>query len=266
VSERRQKLDRCRLFPQIREPLRDELSSGGLVNLTKDLMLPAEDWPMMKINLERRAEIGQEKRARTRAQLVTAAHALFSTRSLAAVTVDDVVREAGVAKGTFYTHFDDMHALGAAVADDLIASIDELIQPQRIATIDPLLRIAFGCNAFIEKAIEDRVWASLVSRMARSDPTVGETARSRLREDLQQVLARSPRPGASVDVALEAAVGVELQVVAAIGQGRLSSDHREAAVGAVLGAIGVAKREAEATLAKLARSRSAANRTRGQSA
>jgi AcrR family transcriptional regulator len=217
---------------------------------------------MAKINLERRAEIGQEKRARTRAQLVAAAHALFSTRSLAAVTVDDVVREAGVAKGTFYTHFDDMHALAAAVADDLIASIDELIQPQRTATTDPLLRIALGCNAFIEKALEDRVWASLVARMARSDPTVGETARSRLREDLQQVLERPSHPRVSVDVALEAAVGIVLQVVAAIGQGRLSADHREPAVGAVLGAIGVAKREAEATLAKLAGSRRS-NRRRG---
>jgi AcrR family transcriptional regulator len=210
---------------------------------------------MAKINLERRAEIGQEKRARTRAQLIAAAHSLFSMRSLAAVTVDDVVREAGVAKGTFYTHFDDMHALAAAVADDLIASIDELIQPQRTATADPLLRIALGCNAFIEKAVEDRIWASLVARMARSDPTVGETARSRLREDLQQVLERASRPGVSVDVALEAAVGIVLQVVAAIGQGRLSADHREPAVEAVLGAIGVAKREAEATLAKLAGSR-----------
>jgi hypothetical protein len=102
--------------------------------------------------------------------------------------------------------------------------------------------------------------------MARSDPTFGETARSRLREDLQQVLKRPSRPGVSVDVALEATVGIVLQVVAAIGQGRLSADHREPALGAVLGAIGVAKREAEATLAKLARSRLAATRGRRRSA
>ncbi|MGA9848100.1 MAG: TetR/AcrR family transcriptional regulator, partial [Roseiarcus sp.] len=33
---------------------------------------------MAKVNLERRAEIGQEKRARTRAQLIAAASALFA--------------------------------------------------------------------------------------------------------------------------------------------------------------------------------------------
>ena len=133
---------------------------------------------MAKINLERRAEIGQEKRARTRAQLVAAAATLFSSRGCASVTIDDLVREAGVAKGTFYVHFDDMHALTVAVADDLISSFDELIQPQRASTPEPLLRIAFGCDAFIEKALEDPAWASLVARMARSYPTVGETARS----------------------------------------------------------------------------------------
>ena len=93
---------------------------------------------MAKVNLERRAEIGQEKRARTRAQLLAAASALFAKRSWASVTIDDLVREAGVAKGTFYVHFEDMHALTIAVADELIRSFDELIQPRRAATSDPL--------------------------------------------------------------------------------------------------------------------------------
>ena len=44
---------------------------------------------MAKVNLERRAEIGQEKRARTRAQLIAAASALFAKRSWASVTIDD---------------------------------------------------------------------------------------------------------------------------------------------------------------------------------
>ena len=206
---------------------------------------------MAKINLERRAEIGQEKRARTRAQLVAAARALFAQRSWASVTIDDLVHEAGVAKGTFYVHFDDMQALTVAVADELIRTIDDLIQPQRVAMSDPLLRIALGCDAFAEKALEDRPWASLVTRMARSYPAVGESARERLREDLKQALAQSPQPNFSVDLALEVVLGVMLQVMAAIGQGRLSHDDREPAIRAILGAIGVGRQQAASTLAKL---------------
>ena len=75
---------------------------------------------MANINPIRRAEIGREKRARTRAQLVAAANSLFARQAVESVTVDDVVREAGVAKGTFYVHFDSLEALNAAVAEELV--------------------------------------------------------------------------------------------------------------------------------------------------
>ncbi len=212
---------------------------------------------MAKVNLERRAEIGQEKRARTRAQLVAAASALFSKRSWASVTIDDLVREAGVAKGTFYVHFEDMHALTVAVAGELIHSFDEMIQARRASTSDPLLRVAFGCDAFIERALEDPAWGALVARMARSNPSVGEPARRRLREDLARVLDDIPGGGLSVDLALEAAIGVVLQVLAAIGEGRLELADRQPAVGAVLGAIGVGKQRAAEALARLRRTNAA---------
>lgn len=45
------------------------------------------------------------RREATREQLIAAASALFVARGFAATTVDDIVREADVAKGTFYYHF-----------------------------------------------------------------------------------------------------------------------------------------------------------------
>ena len=210
---------------------------------------------MAKINLARRAEIGQEKRARTRGQLLAAARALFAARSWASVTIDDLVREAGVAKGTFYVHFQDMHALTVAVADDLISEFDELIQPERTSVSNPLLRIALGCNAFIEAALDDPTWGSLVARMARSYPSVGETARARLREDLAEALKESPAPGLSLTLALEVVVGVVLQTVAAIGEGRLTRGDRPGVVAAALGAVGVGRARAASVLAQLERTR-----------
>lgn len=218
---------------------------------------------MAKINLARRAEIGQEKRARTRAQLLTAARALFAVRSWASVTIDDLVHEAGVAKGTFYVHFEDMHALTVAVADDLISEFDELIQPERTSVSNPLLRIALGCNAFIEAALDDPAWGSLVARMARSYPSVGETARARLREDLTEALKEAPLPGLSVNLALEAVVGVVLQTVAAVGEGRLTRGDRKGAVAAALGAIGVGRARAASVLAQLEQIRASSRAKQG---
>lgn len=212
---------------------------------------------MAKINLERRAEIGQEKRARTRAQLMAAARALFSARPEASITIDDLMREAGLAKGTFYVHFDDMQALTAALADELVQAIDELIQPHRATMHDPLLRMAFGWNAFIEKALEEPAWGALVARMARAYPTVGEVARGRLREDLRDALDKAGGPDFSVSLALEVVEGILGQVLLAFGEGRLSHADRAGAIGALLGAVGVGRREAARILAKVERARGA---------
>jgi AcrR family transcriptional regulator len=161
-----------------------------------------------------------------------------------------VVNEAGVAKGTFYGHFNDLGELAAAVADELVHSFDELLQPQRLSISDPVARIAFGCGAFLKKAMEDRSWASLVARMARSYPPVGQVARRRLSEDLREAFKQS-QVGLSPELALEVAIGVVLQVVAAIGEGQLEDRDRPEAVRAILTGIGVGKRDAASIIGRI---------------
>ena len=147
---------------------------------------------MANIDPIRRAEIGREKRARTRAQLVAAASALFARQAVESVTVDDVVREAGVAKGTFYVHFKDLRELTAAVADELVKAIDDLLQPIRLSIDDPALRIAYGCSCFIDRALADPGWAGVAARMAAPAATVGEVARRRLLEDIKRHVKSLP--------------------------------------------------------------------------
>ena len=198
---------------------------------------------MARIDPVRRAQIGQEKRARTRAQLISAATSLFAKRAIETVTVDDVVTEAGVAKGTFYVHFDDLQALTRAVADELIGTLDEFLQPQRQSISDPLMRVAFGCHSFIEKGSGDPAWASC--------PSVGKVARSRLFEDLRLVFAETPPRELSLELALEVVMGILLQVLTSIGQGRLSADDSRGMIAAILRAIGIGAPEIRSVLSRL---------------
>ncbi len=218
---------------------------------------------MAKVNLERRAEIGREKRARTKAQLVTAAKALFSQRPWESVTIDEVVNEAGVAKGTFYGHFNDLDELAAAVADELVQSFDELIQPQRLSIADPLVRIAFGCDAFMKKA-----WKT--ARGPRSWPgwrdPIRQLAKSRGAGSRKTCALRSSdrrRRNCRWTLRLEVAFGVVVQVAAAIGEGRLEDRDRPEVVRCILTALGVGKRDDASIAAQIARlSRSAARSRR----
>jgi AcrR family transcriptional regulator len=206
---------------------------------------------MAKIDTVRRAQIGQEKRARTRAVLVAAAKSLFALHSIESVTIDEIVAEAGLAKGTFYTHFEDLDALTAAVADELVAAFDDLMQPARLAIADPLDRIAFSCNAFIEKALEDPVWGQVVTRMARFYPPIGEETRSRLLEDLRRALKDVTKPALSLELALEIVVGLMLQALSAFADKRISCDDREPTLAALLRALGADGRRIRSTLARL---------------
>jgi AcrR family transcriptional regulator len=219
-------------------------------------MIRVEQRRMTNINLERRAEIGREKRARTKAQLIAAAKALFAKRPWESITIDEVVSEAGVAKGTFYSHFNDLEELAAAVADELIDAFDDLIQSKRLSISDPLVRIAFGCDAFLEQCLSDRGWASLASRMARSHPAVGQVLRGRLAEDLREALGESPRAGQMTPLGVEVVLGIVLQVAAAIGEGRFDDRIRPEAAQCILATLGVGKRDAARVVARLARPRS----------
>src|SRR3954463_6888092 len=114
---------------------------------------------MAKIDLARRAEIGREKRAKTRAQIVEAGLKLLAERPPEALTVDAIVEAAGVAKGTFYYHFQSIEELAGAVGETLAKSFDDMLAPARLGMPDPVARISFAFTQFLEKAIADPVWA-----------------------------------------------------------------------------------------------------------
>jgi AcrR family transcriptional regulator len=213
---------------------------------------------MAKVDPIRRAEIGREKRARTRAQLIAAASSLFARQAVESVTVDDVVKEAGVAKGTFYVHFEDLHALAAAVAQDLVRSFDQLLQPGRLSISEPELRMAFGFSCFIDKALNDPGWARVVARMANSAPNGIEVARSRFLEDMRRFAKGLPQGRISPEVSLEIVSGILLQLLGAFGEGRLSRRHREDAIAGILRAIGLDAKQLKSLIARLPASKDGA--------
>ena len=94
------------------------------------------------------------------------------------------LRRPVLAKGTFYVHFDSVADLQSVVADDLAHEFDEFLQPRRLATDDPIQRIAAGCGAFIMQTLRDPSWGALVARGAATMPHVAGVARKRLKEDI----------------------------------------------------------------------------------
>jgi len=65
--------------------------------------------------------------ARNRARVLEAARRLFAERGVEAVTMDEVAREAGVAKGTVFNRFGDRAGLALALLDDHERDLQERI-------------------------------------------------------------------------------------------------------------------------------------------
>jgi AcrR family transcriptional regulator len=193
---------------------------------------------MARIDLARRAEIGREKRARTRAQIVEAGAMLLADRPPEALTVDSIVEAAGVAKGTFYYHFQSIEELAAAVGEKLAASFDELLAPARRGVADPIARISFALTQFMEKAIADPVWARLVVQSTQAPTEFARGVRENLKADLSEAKTQGRLTVEDVELAADIIIGIWLQVMRGTLQRRPATDLPDQALGAALRALG----------------------------
>ena len=193
---------------------------------------------MGKIDLARRAEIGREKRERTRAQIVEAGLILLAERSPEALTVDAIVEAAGVAKGTFYYHFQSVEELVAAVGAKLADSFDELLAPSRLDEPDPIVRMSLAFTKFLEKALGDPIWARLVIRSVEAPAALGRI-RENLKADLAEAIAQGRLTILDVELAADIVIGIWLQVTRGSLERRASPELTRQALDAVLRALGI---------------------------
>ena len=211
---------------------------------------------MAKIDLAKRAEIGRVKSARTREQLLEAARSLYAKQAVESVTVEDVVREAGVAKGTLYVHFKNIEAVQMTVADELTQIFVGLLRPRRAIFSDPIERIADGCFTFLHQAMLNPQWGGLVASYAASFPTVGSAARALLADDLRQAARQERIAGISFHLSTALVVGIVLQVMRSVSEKNLRSSDMPFAVIAILQSLGVARREATAVVKRVTSTKS----------
>jgi AcrR family transcriptional regulator len=206
---------------------------------------------LAKIDLERRAEIGRERRANTRAQLIAAARFLFTSRSIASVTVEDVTRQARLSKGAFYSHFRRLDHLWAAVAAELAEAFEEVVDAKQPDVANPVEGIALGCAAFIGKAQRNPAWAALIARGAWAFPAVATAVRERLHRNLRLGQRQGRLASFSPEVGFDLVFGIVLQTMRSASEARLSPRDVSDVVQGILRALGVEAAEADRALRRV---------------
>ncbi|MBZ9798461.1 TetR/AcrR family transcriptional regulator [Mesorhizobium sp. ES1-4] len=200
---------------------------------------------MAKVDLARRAEIGREKRERTRTLILDAGTMLMAERSREAVTVDAVVEAAGVAKGTFYYHFQSIDELAAAIGEKLGESFDGVLRDARLALEDPVKRLSFAFTKFLEKAISDPNWARLVVQSSQSRGEYARGVRTNLKADIAQAIVQDRLSIRDVDLAVDIVMGIWLQVTRGILDRGARPDLTQQTVESALRALGASRSDQE---------------------
>jgi AcrR family transcriptional regulator len=183
----------------------------------------------------------------TRRRLHDAARRAFVEYGTAA-QIEDIVKLAGVARGTFYNYFRTVDELFQHVATSMAADLTQIISVGNASIVDPAHRIANGLRLFCWKAHADHDWGRFLAQFCLSTETlqtavlhVGFTdiedgiasGRFRLRPE-QAMSAFTVLAGALLASVLQVVIGAETPAragenVAELGLRALGLDAEDAA-------------------------------------
>jgi AcrR family transcriptional regulator len=85
-----------------------------------------------------------KRAARTRAALLDAGLELLARRPVDAISIDELVTAAGVAKGSFFNHFEDKSAYASAIFTAVRGELEASVDSANAAIRDPLARLSGG--------------------------------------------------------------------------------------------------------------------------
>jgi len=140
------------------------------------------------------AQVSSSRREVRRQELVAAAVVVFSAKGVTAASVDDIVRAAGVAKGTFYLYFATKDDAVNAVASTMVEGVAERVQAVATDTTrSPVERLlAFGAG--ISEVGDESYERELIEVFHRPEnrllhDRIGERALARLAPVVAAIIA-----------------------------------------------------------------------------
>ena len=140
----------------------------------------------LKINLERRAEIGQQKRARTRRSLLDAAFDLLGREHGRNTRIEEICAGAGVARATFYNYFSSMDDLFAALSEDLSHDFNRSVHALLDTMPTASQRSVAAVRYYLQKALDDPKWGWAMVNISAGGPIFGQDTHDLAEKTTQQ--------------------------------------------------------------------------------
>jgi AcrR family transcriptional regulator len=101
---------------------------------------------------------------KVRNALMNACSLLLAEKPIDALTINEIVEKAGVAKGSFYNHFSDKESLAAAVSESIRIEVETTVEKSNENVTDPAYKIARGMCNFIQFTVAEPQRAVIMLR------------------------------------------------------------------------------------------------------
>ena len=196
------------------------------------------------INLERRAEIGRERRARTRAQIVAAAFELFGEEGGLYVRIEDIAAKAGVTRATFYNHFAGMAELRDALTYELTHDFLTAVSLTILELVDPRAKAAVAFRFYLHRARADRSWAWSILNMSANGVLFGAETQRHAQETVREGMEAGVLSLAVSELGRDLFLGTAIAAIAAMLRENLPGDYPELVTEHILRGLGVPVEEA----------------------
>jgi AcrR family transcriptional regulator len=194
---------------------------------------------------DHRPRVAAERRERMRLHLLSAALRVVAEKGPAALSIDDVVSAAGVARGTFYKYFPSPDALVRELALESANELIRIAEPVVQRYEDPAERVACGIRLVARMAIDNPSVASFIVRLGWPDLRGPDLLLDFVRRDLSAGIRKGRFRRMPITLALNIVAGAVLGAAHCMLDPKCEADFAEQTAAAALRALGIDPKTAE---------------------
>ena len=195
--------------------------------------------PRKQVDPERRAEIGRQRRAKTRARILAAAFEVFGDEEGLFARIEDIADRADVTRATFYNHFASMSELRDALTHEVahdflsavIASISEMA--------DARYRITAAVRYYLHRAREDRRWGWSMMNISATGYIFGRETYERAERTVARGIDEGVFPIPSAEMGRDVMLGASLAAMGSLVRRDMPEDYPEVVAGYILHSLRV---------------------------
>lgn len=169
--------------------------------------------PKRKIDSERRAEIGRERKARTRARILAVTFDIFGRENGLYARVEEVCEAAGITRQTFYNHFSGMDDLREAltweVSHDFLVRVTAVLETMP----DAAQRTACAIRYYLERGRLDCRWAWSIVNLSANGVVFGSETFAQARSTVADGIATGVFTVADEQIGRDLVMGATLSAL-----------------------------------------------------